>query len=131
MKRTNRSGFTLLELLIVVVILGILASVAMPQFARTAKRARAAEAIQMVGAYLTAEWVYYQDQDKFTGVKTELMVEEAPEGADEHFNYAIAANASVDVTVTGTAENPGKASGITVTGVLKNDGTRTIVTSGP
>ncbi len=39
MKRTNRHGFTLVEILIVVVILGILAAIVIPQFSNASQEA--------------------------------------------------------------------------------------------
>lgn len=47
--RNGRSGFTLLELLMVVVIIAILASIAVPQYIRTVERARQSEAVAMLG----------------------------------------------------------------------------------
>src|SRR5687767_15385267 len=40
MKRTNKSGFTLVEILIVVIILGILAAIVIPQFTNASQDAR-------------------------------------------------------------------------------------------
>ena len=45
----NKSGFTLLELIIVIIILGIVASLALPRFVRTAAGARAQEALTHLG----------------------------------------------------------------------------------
>ena len=69
MKRA--SGFTLLELLMVVIIIAILASIALPQFLRVAERARSAEALAILGAMRSSE-VRYKAQSPtqvFTGVK--------------------------------------------------------------
>ena len=51
-KNRNRSGFTLVELMIVVAIIGILASVAVPAFTRYVKKARTAEAV----GHLNKQW---------------------------------------------------------------------------
>ncbi|HLD88341.1 MAG TPA: prepilin-type N-terminal cleavage/methylation domain-containing protein, partial [Candidatus Omnitrophota bacterium] len=50
MKHDHRSGFTLIEIIIVIIILGILAAVALPQITKNLETAKAAEAINMLGA---------------------------------------------------------------------------------
>ncbi len=50
MKYHHRSGFTLIEIIIVIIILGILAAVALPQITKNLETAKAAEAINMLGA---------------------------------------------------------------------------------
>ena len=74
MVRKNISGFTLLELLIVVIIVGILAAVAIPQFLNATDRARETEARAMVDAILTAQSAYYQERGAYTTLTTELLV---------------------------------------------------------
>lgn len=50
----KRSGFTLIEIIIVVVILGILASIAMPKLVENIDKARATEAFSMGASYAKA-----------------------------------------------------------------------------
>jgi prepilin-type N-terminal cleavage/methylation domain-containing protein len=54
------SGFTLVELMIVVVILGILAAVAIPAFTRYVKRAKTVEASSNITAICRGERTYYE-----------------------------------------------------------------------
>lgn len=49
--KTNASGFTLIEIIIVVIIVGILASLAVPKFAQQINNAKAGEAFNMIGAF--------------------------------------------------------------------------------
>lgn len=120
-KRNRKFGFTLLELLIVVIIVSVLASLAIPRFAKMTKKARSAEGVSIVGAFMTAEMLYYQERDTFTTAITDLAIETSP-------NFTITSPIVADVaaaTVTATGVDGGAYSGIVVTGTIKNNGTRT------
>jgi prepilin-type N-terminal cleavage/methylation domain-containing protein len=56
-----RSGFTLLELVVVVIIIGILASVAVPQYMVTVERSRLAEGLGILGSLREAQLRYYAE----------------------------------------------------------------------
>jgi prepilin-type N-terminal cleavage/methylation domain-containing protein len=58
----KRSGFTLLEVLIVVIIIGILAAIALPQYVSTLEKARSAEALTALGSLRSAMDRYWYDQ---------------------------------------------------------------------
>ena len=68
---TNRAGFTLLELLMVVIIIGILTSIALPQYIRVSERARASEAMIILSAIRSSE-MRYRAEDSGNSVTTNL-----------------------------------------------------------
>jgi len=47
--KNNKSGFTLLEIIIVIIIVGVLASLALPRFFNTVEYARSTEALNVIG----------------------------------------------------------------------------------
>ena len=49
MKMNNKSGFTLLEIIIVIIIVGVLASLALPRFFSTIEFSRSTEALNNLG----------------------------------------------------------------------------------
>ena len=62
MKKQN-SGFTLIELVVVIVILGILSATAVPRFANLQDDANAAVAEGVVAAVLSSAVIQYADND--------------------------------------------------------------------
>ena len=63
---TNRKGFTLIELMIVVAIIGILAAIAIPNFIAMQLRAKRSELPTNVDAIRTAQKAYHHEWDSFT-----------------------------------------------------------------
>jgi len=61
------SGFTLVELMIVVVILGILAAVAIPAFSRYVKRSKTSEATENINGIYNGEVTYYNRSPELNG----------------------------------------------------------------
>ena len=68
MKKENKnlkSGFTLLELLVIVLIIGILAGIALPQYRLAKEKAKFAEAMQYVRPLYEAQQRYYLVNGKY------------------------------------------------------------------
>jgi type IV pilus assembly protein PilA len=62
----NKSGFTLIELMIVVAIIGILAAIAIPNFITYTTKAKQAEVKTLLKALHTSELSYFSEKGFFT-----------------------------------------------------------------
>lgn len=61
----NQSGFSLVELMVVVAIIGILAAIAVPQMSKFQAKARQSEAKTQLTALFTAEKAFYQEYNAY------------------------------------------------------------------
>jgi type IV pilus assembly protein PilE len=101
----NKSGFTLLEILVVIIIVGVLASVAMPTLFKNVERARSAEALNILG---TIKRQIDGCAMQFNGDSTTCNTFDAigmtdPTGsAGSHFGYGIAGAGQDQYTITAT-----------------------------
>ena len=69
-KRCNRSGFTLVELLIVVIILGVIAAIAIPQFTSSTEDAKLSSLDMTLSEMRNAiEMYYHQHSATYPGAK--------------------------------------------------------------
>ena len=69
-RKRIETGFTLIELMIVVAIIGILASIAIPAYQDYTKRAYVAEALSVAAGVKSAMWDYYTVQGNWPANNT-------------------------------------------------------------
>ncbi len=69
-RQVGTSGFTLMELMIVVAILGILAAVAIPAFTMLVRRAKAAESVNNLSVMFKSASAYYSGERAQQGTTT-------------------------------------------------------------
>jgi type IV pilus assembly protein PilA len=67
---SNRKGFTLVELMIVVAIIGILAAIAIPNFLNFRLKAKTSEAKSNLGAIRSTEVAYFAEWNWYVGGQT-------------------------------------------------------------
>ncbi len=105
MKKTNRkSGFTLVELMIVAAIIAILAAIIIPLLANNRERAIAAEGQNLCGTIATSAKVYYAENGSWPSyANLPLLVREEVERA-KYFNTFATAGTLAAYTVTVTAD---------------------------
>jgi type IV pilus assembly protein PilE len=98
-----QTGFTLIEVMIVVAIIAILASIALPSYNEYITRGRITDAVASLSDMRVKMEQYFQDNRKYTDACTAGTVAPAP-AATSNFTFACTLTAST-YTVTATGIN--------------------------
>lgn len=86
----NSSGFTLVELMVVVAIIGILAAVAIPNYQKYQAKARQSEAKIALASIFTAEKSFSAENGSYTGCTRQAGF--VPDGAGRYYAVGFAGN---------------------------------------
>ena len=130
----KQSGFTIIEILIVIAIMGALVGLAAPLYTAQVERSRKVEALDHLGNIRAAQIRYFSDKTAFTtdwakldytpkntAAPADIAAATDAAGQKHHFFYTLAANATTfTATATRNATVDGGSTANTVT--LTNNG---------
>lgn len=105
MKITRLSGFTLIELMIVVLIMGILAAIGYPSYTQYVLRGKRAEGRAMLMDSAAKLERYYSDNNKYTGTLSDAKINSTSENG--YYNISITSSGTFQTyTLTASPAAP-------------------------
>lgn len=88
--RTQKYGFTLVELMVVIVIIGILAALAIPKFIGAANRAKAAEFKPLLRQIYTLQYSFNLAHDRYSSDVSGVEIGfKKPDANTSRFDYSV------------------------------------------
>ena len=109
-KRANQQGFTLMELMVVIVIVAILAAEAVPLYINYVRDAKRTEAKGAIAAVISAEQVYYQNNNTYTTDMTKLKVDITE--LSRNWQVTVDSASDTKFKVSATGKTTGDANGL-------------------
>ena len=102
--KQNKSGFTLLEIIIVIIIVGVLASLALPRFFATVEFSKSTEALtSMAVLRQSVERCYLTTAGTYVGCTvTNIDVEDPGTSPGARFTYSITGQSATGYVITAT-----------------------------
>jgi type IV pilus assembly protein PilA len=104
------SGFTLVELLVVIVIIGILTAIAIPSFLNQTAKAKQSEAKQNISNVIKGQQLWYSEKSSFAESFDDLALGNALRGSStantRNYDYGLTTSAGVNtklMSVTGSS----------------------------
>ncbi len=104
--RNNQRGFTLMELMVVIVIVAILAAVAVPLYINYVRDAQRTEARGAIGAIITAQQVFRQQNGAYAATLPELNVDLTESSVNWTFDITASGTDNFTVTASGAGGRP-------------------------
>jgi type IV pilus assembly protein PilA len=104
LRKRNRKGFTLIELMIVVAIIGILAAIAIPNFLRFQAKSKQSEAKTNLGGIFTAMTAYFGENSYYGNFD---QIAWAPVGTNRYTFFSGAYTSNLGINATSAADNAG------------------------
>jgi len=99
----NRSGFSMIELMVVVAIVGILVAVAIPNFKRYQAKTRVVEAKTALAAAFTSESVFYEEYRAYHKCLSYMGFQPGVSQESRYYTVGFGSVAAIDSNVYSTA----------------------------
>ena len=106
--KRKQSGFTLVEVLVVVIIVAILAAISVPLYLKYVEDARAAEARTAISSIWTGAKIYHQRHGLWEKDWKKYKVE-IDDATLDHWDFSILGNPPKQIVATSTSKMPGGA----------------------
>jgi prepilin-type N-terminal cleavage/methylation domain-containing protein len=125
MYKFKNSGFTMVELMMVVIIIGILVTIAIPNYMHSVETAKCSQGIGILKNMRTAELDYFRENDTFTNDITVLEAQVGGSFVDTSDWAFSVVSAATTFTLTATRQSgpfSGKSVDLNETGVWTDNG---------
>ncbi|MFA7537742.1 MAG: type IV pilin protein [Candidatus Cloacimonadaceae bacterium] len=121
----NESGFTLIELMIVIVVIGILATLAVPKYMTVTRKAKESEAKMFLSQLHSLQEAYYRENDTYAKTLEDLGFEQEKlisEGGKARYKVTLSSGDTKTYTAIATSTVDYDADGVYSVWRVSNDG---------